>query len=242
MVSEYNEITYAKTVMEDGFQTNKMVHELYIVARYLYSVTKDKDEVRKYIVDFSKKHINGFNEIRYFDKIEDVVSSSSDREPRELGCVHVTDNEISFIKNFSDDKKIQQVIFGYLVVLKVRKAFGQKLYQNIKDSKFAKMCGLYKTSILYDIMNELESSGIIKHTRYLDNEILMEEIEGTPEITVRDIDNCYRYWKMYNGDGKYMECQVCQSIIPRTTNNQKYCIDCSKKINIAKTIEKSKQS
>ena len=70
MVNEYNEISYAKKMLNSGFLTNRRMYELNILAKYFYYIGYKPKEVKTKVIEFCNTHFENFNEEKYFDKIK----------------------------------------------------------------------------------------------------------------------------------------------------------------------------
>ena len=56
--------------------------------------------------------------------------------------------------------------------------------------------------------------------------------EGDVAFSITDFNNIGYYFDWYNGENGVIKCEndKCNKLIKKKSNNQKFCIDCSKKI------------
>ena len=60
-------------------------------------------------------------------------------------------------------------------------------------------------------------------------------------FTINNYEDVIYYYERYLNPSKFVVCKKCGRIIKKKNNNQKYCRDCAKEINIQKTIDNRKK-
>lgn len=242
MVNEYNEISYAKKMLDSGFLTNKRMYELNILAKYFFYLGYKPKEVQERVVDFCNNYFDSFSEAKYFDKIQSILNNARKMPIIEVGTIQITEKEVEFINSIKEPFKFNDVLFCLLVIKKIREKLGQQPYLNCKYTKFTKSCGLSSPKVLYPLLRRLEQLGFIRVCRNSNLEILFNvDASNSPTvIEVNDFDNIYAYYHNYLGKGRYVECSSCGKMVRVKGKWRKYCNECAREINIQKTIERKK--
>lgn len=242
MVNEYNEISYAKKMLDSGFLTNKRMYELNILAKYFFYLGYKPKEVQERVVDFCNNYFDSFSEAKYFDKIQSILNNARKMPIIEVGTIQITEKEVEFINSIKEPFKFNDVLFCLLVIKKIREKLGQQPYLNCKYTKFTKSCGLSSPKALYPLLRRLEQLGFIRVCRNSNLEILFNvDASNSPTvIEVNDFDNIYAYYHNYLGKGRYVECSSCGKMVRVKGNRRKYCNECARIINIQKTLERKK--
>ena len=242
MVNEYNEISYAKKMLDSGFLTNKRMYELNILAKYFFYLGYKPKEVQERVVDFCNNYFDSFSEAKYFDKIQYILNNARKMPIIEVGTIQITEKEVEFINSIKEPFKFNDVLFCLLVIKKIREKLGQQPYLNCKYTKFTKSCGLSSPKVLYPLLRRLEQLGFIRVCRNSNLEILFNvDASNSPTvIEVNDFDNIYAYYHNYLGKGRYVECSSCGKMVRVKGNRRKYCNECARIINIQKTLERKK--
>lgn len=242
MVNEYNEISYAKKMLDSGFLTNKRMYELNILAKYFFYLGYKPKEVQERVVDFCNNYFDSFSEAKYFDKIQSILNNARKMPIIEVGTIQITEKEVEFINSIKEPFKFNDVLFCLLVIKKIREKLGQQPYLNCKYTKFTKSCGLSSPKVLYPLLRRLEQLGFIRVCRNSNLEILFNvDASNSPTvIEVNDFGNIYAYYHNYLGKGRYVECSSCGKMVRVKGNRRKYCNECARIINIQKTLERKK--
>lgn len=228
MVNEYNEISYAKKMLDSGFLTNKRMYELNILAKYFFYLGYKPKEVQERVVDFCNNYFDSFSEAKYFDKIQSILNNAKKVPIIEVSTIQITEREVEFINSIKESFKFNDVLFCLLVIRKIRDKLGQQPYLNCKYTKFTKSCGLSSPKVLYPILRRLEQLGFIRVCRNSNLEILfnIDASNSQTVIEVNDFDNIYAYYHNYLGKGRYVECSSCGKMVRVNGNRQKYCKEC----------------
>ena len=136
MVNQFNEISYAKQMIESGFITNKRIYELDILAKYYFSLGLDRKQVEENILDFCYHYFEGFSEIRYFEKIESVLFHAQKTPIIEVGKIPVLKEDIEFINSLNQKYKFNETLFSLIVIKRLRTKLNHQPFLNYKYSKF----------------------------------------------------------------------------------------------------------
>lgn len=230
MINEYNEISYSKYLLKNGFLTKKITYELFLLAKYYFYLGNSKVKTRENIFEFCRNYIPKFNETLYWEKINKIIKNAEKSKIIELDKIPISKNDIQLINSFNLTKKEETVFFCLIVIYKIRELMGKKKYLNIKYSKFSKMCGLNSTKEIYPIMRKLENLNIIRICRNGDAEFLFELKNESPVFFISDINSSHLYFKQYKYGLNIKECAVCGKVFVSHGNRAKYCSSCSKKV------------
>lgn len=109
---------------------------------------------------------------------------------------------------------------------------------NRGDKEIFKLANVRVSQVRQSLMlNDLMTEGLIGFSKKVDNiNIRVDCLDpgGAPKYKISDLRNLgFQYMKLAGHN--YMECQSCGIVIPRRTNNQKYCPDCGAEENRQKT-------
>lgn len=241
LVNEFNEISYAKYIIENGFLTNRKLYEINILSKYYYYLKQSSEEVEKNIILFCEKNITNFSYARYIDKITKIVKNSKKTPISEVSKIDIYKEEINFILSFNEDRYFNQVLLSLFMMKKIRLFLNQKSYLNYKYSKFSKYCGLRETKDIYKIIKKLEDYNLVRVCRNSNLEILFDVCSsGDVAFSIKDFYSPYKYLKNYLGEKRYFECEHCGKMVQLKSNRQKYCKECSRIVNILKTMERKR--
>lgn len=239
MVNDYNEISYAKKMLECGFLTNRRLYELCILSKYFFNLGCKKSEVKENIIEFCHDNLQDFNEVKYFDKINQIVNTASRNKPIEIGAIPIYKSYIDFIEEYGSDLKTKKVLMSLIVFSDINKKLDKPNYLNMKYSLFIKTCGIQKVQNIYPILAQLEKNGLIRVCRNSNIEMLFN-IEQDEEIfSVSDFNSIYMYYYNYIKRGKYIECSECGKIV-KYTANRKYCKECQHDKYLEKQVKYNK--
>jgi hypothetical protein len=183
---KYNELEYAKTIYENGFQTKHIVTELRLVATYLrrYLNYKPKD-LREVMYNFCSKYIPEYNKVKHYKIINRAINQACKKGSALIKVDEITvyDYELAYIDTLqicNEDGEIvkfsydcKKVVFTLLCLMKLNKHIskqkngeeskglyfkgGNKKYNDLK--KASKIND--KIKINDDIIYSLGQSGII---------------------------------------------------------------------------------
>lgn len=211
--------------MENGFRSNARTYELSVVAKFLYWHGADKDEIHKYIIKFCQRYFENFNEIKYFDMIQKVVSNCDKHKLVEIGSVEISKADLAFVDKHSP-LELRKLIFAILCLRKINlKAYGTN-FLNDKWSTIANIANLKNPRKIPAMLKQLNDMGLI---RICFNGAI-ECIFDIPEFDelafeVLDFDNIILYY-INHFKGGYTTCKDCGAIISKRSGQQ-YCNRCS---------------
>lgn len=241
---KYNEEEYAKIIESKGFLTQYHTYELTLLVKYWKKKGIKPKERKEKIYEFCKKHIEKFNEVKYFRKINYVLNKGNrkDNPLIIINNIPITDNEFKYINKSNIEYDYKKILFSLLVSMKIKKEILRQKYGNQSDFYF--IGGTQKIfdeifemsklpNNIYEInsiINMFENLGYVDvRTKGKINLLFMNEIEKSDVIVFEIItfDNIIYYFDFYNGDEKIIKCIDCGTFIKQSKNkHKKYCKIC----------------
>lgn len=222
----FDEKLYAEEMLKKGFKTtHKHVNELGILAKYYFSQGKEKDEVKKNIKEFCEKYIDEFNNDEWYKIINKTVNVAKNKKLITAKVVDITENEINKIK-LLDKLNEQKVAFVLLVLYKF---YDQKKFEiNIEDLyRLCKINALINSQTKLKILQNLTKLGLIDINMKGERWVTFAD-NGKPIITIHNFkDFIYEYLEVID-KSRYLRCKECSKAIKKTSNNLKYCLNCTK--------------
>ena len=228
MINMYNEIEYAERIIKDGFVTRRKLYELSILAKYYFHIGKTKNEVFDLLVKFCEEHMENFNKILYFDKLNNIVNTSKNSRIKNIKFIGVNNNDMNIIESLPDIEQ-KKVLTSIIVLCKIKHRTTGGKYVNVKYSTLSRMSHLRTTSKIREVLRSLVQANLI-------NICINGAIEYLGDITdeddylfiVKDFDNIGLYLMNYINH-KYIECEECGKMMRKKNNSNKFCNECAKK-------------
>lgn len=239
MINEFNEISYAKKMLDNGFLSNKKMYEISVLSKYFFFLGYSQQDVKDSVFDFCQKNLEKFNQSKYNEKINKIINTSQKNKIVEIGSIPIYESDKEFVESIGESQQFKQVLFGFIVYSKIREKLKQKKFLNIKYSRFSKSCGISNTKDIFPILKRMEELKLIRICRNSNCEILFNVQECGNKISdINDIDFIFGYFRnIFENKNKYKECSVCGKMIYITNNKRKYCSRCAKEIKIRNTIQ-----
>lgn len=235
-------IEFAEKILRNGkLDENKFISQMAYIIRYLRY--KKEPEVNifncvsKMLYDIrgvpSRSDMTPYinTAMKIANKLPQIDTSSLVFSKKELDFIHEANNE-----------KFETFVFLFFCIYKYYKR-SDNYFVLFKDVFRESKIGGCKVELNNFINNNPYFEIVIFHSQdYLiptekSLELMFEENKEDSLIINNFINIRYQYLK-YFGYGRYFNCQICNNIEKRIKNNQKYCKDCAKKMNIIKTDAK----
>lgn len=220
----YDELEYAKILIEKGFEKFPSTIELNILSKYYRSIGMNSSEIKKEIISFCQKWDNKFNLMVFENKIDFIIKKSSKYELKTLVDIPITKKEIEKIKELKN-YRYEKIVFVMLVISKYNYITGGKKYNNYYFS--GKLSGIYRMAHVSQMKNEnigylLYKAGYIIDTQKRDNfKIAFTDNTDDSEVQmiINKMDDIYLFWKQ--------TCSMCGREINKKSKKQTYCSDCA---------------
>ena len=252
----FDEKKYAEKVFKNKeyFTGRSQGKERGILVRYLSSLGKSEKEI---IQELMKIPIQGGEYLTEEQKksiFSKILSKANDYEFITGKEVHIYKEEIDILRQVKNESArdllfIMLVYYKWATEIEYLKFFSKKnnilmVVENNKELwKFANVSKL-SLSKRYELCNTLYLSGLYKIDNFKEhNYIYLPFVKGKGEIAliIKDFEGALDEFHFYEGVKGYMRCNKCNKAIKATSNSRKYCYDCAKEVNIAKTIERKRR-
>lgn len=227
MISKYNEEELARHILEHGFTSKMRFYELNVIARYLYSLGKSKDEILTDLIKFCERYFENFNYVKYRIQLQRIIKNCSKYKLFQIGSLEITRGDLkccNIVQSFEENK----LLFTLLCLYKINMKRNNNKFINKKYTAITKMAHITTTKKMMKLLKSLHEEGFIRVCINGSIEWLYNIDDTDDEIVfyVNDIDNCGLYYVNYIRGG-YKECENCGKMIQKISNN-KYCDSCKK--------------
>jgi hypothetical protein len=227
----------AKALNEGYCDSRKPTSTIRLLIKYYYGIGQDKTQVRDSIENFMKKNYKGFNEVKWQDLLDNMVTDLQ-KDKHELFVLHsvrISSNELDTIKNINN-KRLEKLAFVLLVYAKIYNQMNNnqsnwvnsELKDIFSDTKMA-----VGTTEQAKMVHKLKELGLVDISKRVDctNIKILYVHENDVIIEITDFrDFVYEYMR-WNGE-KIGSCEECGTLINIKNNKIKYCRSCAKKIKL----------
>lgn len=249
-----NEIKQAKQIIELHQLGDKPSSTLFLLGKYFcqYENLKQEDIVKS-LNEFMASANDNYNPILWADLIENISENAHKYPLRQIEHIRIKNSELEKIHSLNK-VKLEKLLFVLLCYAKLHDSVSSTNngWTNISIPdlfKEARVTVKYKND-KYLILNDLFQHGYISYSKK--NENLNMQInynifddcnsdDNDDDLIIddfRELGYCYmNYFSM----GDFMNCERCGILIPKKTNNQHYCKDCGKIVNVEKQKERDKK-
>ena len=174
------------------------------------------------------------NLVLWGDTLDRQVKRAAKRSLIEIDYIPITQEEVDIISQLPT-KTMKKVAFSYLCSAKFHDMVNERNngWTNIPVKDICSMAGVSLTMYKqHEMRGALAERGIIQLSRTVDNvnaRVTFIDHDGDPVLKIDDMRNLGNQYLMYVGE-KYLRCEMCGIVVPRTSNSQRYCASCAKKI------------
>lgn len=245
----FKEKDYANEILTNGFTSKYIGTELKILAKDYRALGKDETEIKKFLYDFCRLNLKGFNEVIHFKIINSAVTYCMNDKNKliQIDKINVSSEELKVIENMSIPHDHKRVVFTLLILTKMSKEFvkikdgeikskeyyfgGHKNYRELVSTSKITFNKTKKSTIknIHDLIHILDEQGIVKITGNGNIKLLfmynIEEDDGIV-LSVNDYSAIGYYYDLYCGENKVKECESCEELYKSNKHNQKYCNGC----------------
>lgn len=235
-----NEREYAETALDMCVLDRKPTDTLTRVAKYYADKGYKKNEIRSLLESFMLRCDPGINLVKWQDIIDSLIKSAMKSSLVEIESIPITKEEIKICDELSG-VQMRRLMFTLICIAKYGNMANplNKNWVNKPDKEIFYMAnvktGLKRQSLM---LNDLRELGLIRFSRKVDNiniNVTCLSNGGKPELKITDFRNLGYQYLRYHGE-PYIECEECGLVIKKTTNNQKYCVDCGTEANRQKAL------
>ena len=221
------------------------------LARYNYFVyNMDKDNNYKSILKYLQKNGQNINEENVYNIIDLCVQRAKKHPFKQVSEVHITKNELQFIKNLNDIKQ-EKIAFVLLA--------SAKYYDAVRDTKKntaymrnSDICKLARITIpakdrdvfmqfAYDkmvLLRHSRAASIEKTVGFISNDENDKVVLKLKENDFKDLAYTYLAYKTPH---KFRRCVVCNCWMKKDSKDRRLCKECSTKEEKEKSLIKEKQ-
>lgn len=241
-----NEKVHAEYVIENNLIGSKPRNTLGIIAKYYYSIGYKKPEIRGLLEDFLLKCDPNTNIVKW-QRLIDERANSADKYPLiEIDSITITEDEMKKIQTIGGIM-LQRLMFTMLCLAKFKDIINPNNHHwvSVKDAHIFSLANITTTYNRQGLMfNDLWNLEYIGYSNSVDNINVYVKIinnSSPPALVVSDFRNLGNQYRRYCGE-KYFDCENCGIVTKKNANPQRYCPDCSTKINRQKAYESWRES
>lgn len=238
-----NEKEYIESVLTERDLGRKPSQTLSLAARLYHENGYEKNMIRPLLEELILRADPNASLVKWSNSI-DWALKYSEKELVKIDSVPITQMEINICKS-ANTKQKQRVMFTLFCLAKFGHMVNPKNtgWVNVKDSTIFSLANVVTSVRRQSLMlNELMQDGYLAFAKNIDStsmKVLFMDLTSPPAIQVDDFRNLGNQYNMLMGE-PYFKCECCGLVVRRKTNNQKYCKDCGKEMNIQKTACASK--
>lgn len=246
MISIFNEKEYAQKLLQNGFISNKIGFDLFILAKFFRFVEGLKQtQCKKALVDFCKLYFDNYEFGGLYNKVNATIRSAYKPNAVFLEIKQVTfsKEEVNYVTELDLSQEARQTIFALWTLGKINKQAKQvENWVNINAKEIKEISNLHRNTNVYDILHELYVKDKIFVTdkgaiclKFL-GEIKFPEVIDFEINTFENLGNLFERFSLDHS--KFILCDICGKKEDRLGPLHKYCRKCSKK----KTLESNRIS
>jgi len=259
---KYNELSYAEEVYKKGFLTKYFATELRLLVLYYRDVLELKPKEREFkIYEFCRKYIPNFRKEKFYKTINRALNNGGKKDQKliSISKIDIYKLELDYINSLDINQEYKKVMFTFLVQLRLNKMIfeyrhdgeeynmsyfkgGVKKYNNIKKISNIPVKMLLNDEVI-NTLEKLELVTIVHKGTILLDYIKNCKQEGDVAFSISDFDNIGYYLDYYNKENGVIKCenQGCEKLVKKKSNNQKFCIDCAKKVEKENSVERKRK-
>lgn len=232
-----NERNYIEELIDGGDLGHRPSRALSLAARLFREDGYDKEMLRPLLEELILKHNPNASLPRWSQSIDWAIRYS-DKKLIQIDSIPITQLEIDICKSMDTPVK-ERLMFTLFVMAKFYHMANPKNqgWVNIPDGTLFKLANISVNSKRQSLMlNELMQDEYVEFANTIDNtsiKVTFMDFDSPAVMTVDDLRNIGNQYRRFCGE-PYMTCENCGLTVRRKTNNQKYCKECAKKINIQK--------
>ncbi|WEG18519.1 hypothetical protein PQ478_08555 [Alkalihalophilus pseudofirmus] len=250
----YNEYTYAKNILDRGFTSNYIKHEMQILAKFYKYLGETPKEREKSLYDFSSKNIKDFDRATHFKIVNSALNYARKKENVlvEIESVEISDKELDLIDSIPLDHVHKKVAFSLLVIDKLSKETQRirdessvsnehyyggstKKYRELTNTSKIPLVRNKKRKDIHSIISDMSDLGLveIKNKGFIKLNFLynIEDSENSV-MEVSTYDDIGFYYDYYRGENRVKKCEKCGRFFKaknaKSYNSKKYCETCAK--------------
>lgn len=260
---KYNELAYAKLILEKGFTSKYINNELRVLAKYYKYIGRKPVEREKLLYEFCEKHLDDYDRVKYYKNINAALNHAKKKENKiiEINTIGITDKEIEYIEKINLSELHKTLVFTLLVTDKLNNITlnmkhgddrKQSHYFGGNEKKYRELCTQAcvpsskrkKADNVHILISELAKEGIVEvkgngyiHLKFIDSIPKSDEYV----VNINDFSKTGLYYALYIGNKKVRSCQYCETPVRIKSNHTKYCDKCAKLVKNRKISKLNKE-
>lgn len=237
-----NEKVFAENVIANRNLGKNPVATLGCVARYYSYLGYNKGDIYKLLEKLMIQCDPTVNIVKWQDTLERIAKQADKYKLIMLDGVDITECELEYIDKLESVMQ-KRLMFTLLCLAKYGNAINplNNDWVNKKDSDIFSLANVKVTTKKQSLMlNDLWRIGYIGFSRIVDNININVKIinEDSPVVlSVSDFRNLGNQIMVYYGF-EYITCVSCGAVVKPHGKRQRYCKECSLKVNRQRTLEK----
>lgn len=244
---QYNEIQYAKRMLETGFIGKSYNVDLFILSKYLKHVLNlsKKDHVKQ-VKEFCEKYLIDYNDVLMGNKIDKAIENGRKLKNRPLVILSIPlyKEELDKINSLEITDDYKKILLSMLFNKKISHEKNKQIHLSGKESlylggnkkKYDEILKSSRTEGRYNIHNvisDLVKVGVLTST--YNGDIVLSFAEGISksevlyDVTPIDFHCVGLYLDLFLDNKKVKLCEDCNRIIKMNFGRPKrYCDGCAK--------------
>lgn len=236
-----NEREYAELALRNLDLGEHPTETLNCVAKLYRSQGFSRTEIQDKLGAFLVRCDPQANIVKWQDTLTRIVKLAFKYPLIEIHSIPVMESEIQLCKSIKSIQR-QRLLFTLICLARLANSIKPENnnWVNRSDKEIFDLANIKTTQVRQSLLlNDLMTAGLISFSKKVDNVNMRLEClddNGKPVIQVSDFRNIGNQYMRYIG-GKYIECQSCGLVVPRTGCRQKYCTKCASEENKRRTRE-----
>lgn len=236
-----NELDYAEKALKEHSLLGSPTETLKIIGKYFAQKGFSKKAIVAKLEDFMLCCDETINLVKWQTSIETFAKSAKKFSLVQLNYIPITSSELKVIDEQIAGGQQKRLMFTLLCLAKYGNAVNphNNNWTNTENKDIFQLANI-KTSIERQslLINSLYQDGFVGYSKVIDNlNINVKIIDDNSDIQlyITDFRNLGNQYRKYIGE-PFIECENCGLVVPKKTNNQRYCVDCAKEIDRQKSI------
>lgn len=242
-----NETKQAEYIIDKGEVGTKPTSTLFLLGKYYRQKENlDKEQTVNKLNEFMVANYKNYNSALWEEAIEDIAKKANKYPLREINSIGITQSELDKIAELHN-VKYEKLLFTMLCYAKLYNTISEN-NNGWVNTEIQELYRIARVTVKYRkdkflFLNDIEGTGLISFSNKNDNlnlKVNFFDMDGESVLEISDFRELGYEYLNYIGDGKFIRCSECNRLIRKKTNNQLYCTECAKNINVIKQKERDK--
>ena len=236
-----NETKQAEYIIEKGEVGTKPTSTLFLLGKYYRQKENlDKDQTVNKLNEFMVKNYKNYNSALWEEVIEDIAKKANKYPLREIDSIGITQSELDKIAELHNIK-YEKLLFTMLCYAKLYNTISENnngwVNTDIQELYRAARVTVKYRKDKFLFLNDIERTGLISFSNKNDNlnlKVNFFNMDGESVLQISDFRELGYEYLNYIGEGNFIRCSECNRLVRKKSNNQLYCIECAKNMNVIK--------